>query len=150
MFQGKFGWCSPSSLFNLLVFSCRVRGRQIASLAVTLEIYHLKANPGGKERDLRGSRGCDQHPFPKYPKTLLIGELLRRQKPVRSQTTSGCAEGIAHHGEVLEAPELHAAVVLAVSQEAHQAEDAHHDDEDGDHCDYQGISPRCISQRRTR
>lgn len=58
----------------------------------------------------------------------------------------GWAEGSTHHGQVLQAPELHAIVVLAVSQEAHQAQDAHHDNEDRDHGDYQGISPRFTSQ----
>lgn len=74
------------SPFNLLLFPFRARGRQIASLAVTLETCHLKANPAGKERDLRGSRGCDQHPsFPQTPQNIankVKGELQRSQKLV--------------------------------------------------------------------
>lgn len=51
-----------------------------------------------------------------------------------------------HHGQVLQAPELGAAVVLAVAQESHQGQDGHHDNEHGDHSDHQGVSPRFTGQ----
>lgn len=78
------------------------------------------------------------------PKALLMKESCKAGSGEAAHT--GWAEGTTHHGQVLQAPELHAVVVLAVAQEAHQAQDAHHDNEDGDHSDYQGISPRFTSQ----
>lgn len=110
------------SLFNLLAFPCRVRGRQRPSLVANLETCCLDSNPGWKERDLRGNRSCDEHSCCcKSPSTTLAMLWVTAKQPAARRTMPGWAEGVTHHGQVLQAPEFHAAVVLAVSQEADQA-----------------------------